>query len=122
MKSSQEKVLCLVLDRDREIAGTHLLEPLIEALMDLQGETSDYEGDWGDYHRIESVVYKGKSWRYATGEGIEYVGNGPEDIRTALPQAFLIMPEVRAKLKLALEMSEEGLRSEVKEILSRTRG
>lgn len=120
IESSDTHIICLVTNRDSELVFTHRLNPHMDDLNSLIAETSNYEGDWGDYHRIETLIYHRKSYRVGSVNGGSY-GNGDVDIATVLPKASLSLEEVRRLLVDALESSDSTLRVVVVNIISRTR-
>ena len=96
------------------------LAPSMDAILDLQEEASSYEGEWGGYHSLRTIVYQRKSFRLVL-KGGAVVGNGADDISTVLGAPSLTMAEVRAKLEFAAKLPESALRSEVQDTLSRMR-
>lgn len=89
----------------------------MDELNDLIEETESYEGYYGDYHSIETIIYQRKSYNANNGNH----GNGNADIKNILPPASMPYNEVGNRLIEALTKPDKELRYHIVKIVSRMR-
>jgi len=120
VKASETNIICIVTNRDNDIVSTRRLNADMDELNDLIEEVSNYDGDWGDYHTLETIIYQKKSYHAIIGNNT-VTGNGDVDISTILPKASMCMKEVRDTLREALQDEDINLRDAIINVLNRTK-
>lgn len=113
---SDTHIICIITNRDCDIVETRSINPNMDELNDLIEETDSYEGYYGDYHSIQTIIYQRKSYNV---KGIH--GNGNPDITNILPPASMPYDEVGKRLIDALNGKDDALRHAIVKIVSRMR-